>query len=124
MLTASPALNEPLPKIVNKNVSINSFTDEQICSTFRFRNQIQMHRLCDSFQFHNRSFILSGHGHRYSGKVVLLAGLYHLLNVCRHVEKLLNRTTVTLLVIGRVSTIQGLKMRQTDVEGNDVFTIY
>jgi hypothetical protein len=37
ILTANPAMNEPLPKFVSKHVSINSFTDEEICSNFRFR---------------------------------------------------------------------------------------
>jgi hypothetical protein len=35
-----------------------------------------MHRLCEGFEFHNRSFISCGN--RYSGDDLLLAGLFRL----------------------------------------------
>jgi hypothetical protein len=81
ILTADAAMFEPLPKIVNKHVTINSFSDEQICSNFRFRNQLQLNQLLEGFEFHNRSFKYNGN--RYSGEEVLLAGLFRLSHISR-----------------------------------------
>ena len=83
LMTPNPELFLKLPEIRSRHRTIESFTDSEIVSYFRFRDRQQLRTLCSGFQFpdimrccHSR--------HKFSGEEVLLVGLYRMSHCSRY----------------------------------------
>ena len=63
-------LDAPLPKIIRRYRTINSFSDEDIPTYFRFRSKEQLHRLKKAF--HIGDTFKSKFGHVFTGDEFLL----------------------------------------------------
>lgn len=68
-------LNNPLPVINRKYLTIDQLDDDIISEYFRFKSKSDIHRLFNGFQFQMQ---YSYGSHKYSGHEVLLVGLYRL----------------------------------------------
>ncbi len=76
-IKAPNSLNQPLPKILSRNRTINSFEDEEIPLYFRFANKDQLRALLKCFRFPTKKFV-SASGHAFHREEVLLVSLYRL----------------------------------------------
>jgi len=82
-MTPHPELYVKLPSIMSKHRSIDSFTDSEIVSYFRFRSKSQLHALCEGFQFPAAMYD-SISRHKFSSEEVLLVGLYRMSHTNRY----------------------------------------
>ena len=76
IISAPAAINIPLPKIVSRCRTLDSFSDEDFPLNFRFRSKDQLRRLLVAFQM--PTHLRDNYGHKFYIEELLLIVLFYL----------------------------------------------
>jgi hypothetical protein len=76
ILAVPGGLITPLPKVLSKNVTIDSLVENDILQNFRFRNKAQLKDLLKGLDFDD--FYRDFQNHVFTGEEILLSGLFRL----------------------------------------------